>query len=177
MIREAAQRPRTHAWRAGLAVLCGALTSCGSLSLTSLFPSSRGAIEPENYSASLTRKEAPVGSLSKEVSAPPKTAGPNSAKPPAAKTPVVTISPGASPIEDSAIKRQAEETVDEAVQKLGGVDRSKLSADSATDYDVVSAFIKRARGALQEQDFVRAQSLAEKAKVLAGQLASRSAGP
>jgi hypothetical protein len=73
---------------------------------------------------------------------------------------------------DSTAQQQAEQAVNEASIKLASVDRSKLAGGKAGDYDAAAGFVKGAQQALKEQDFLRAQSLAQKASALASQLAS-----
>jgi uncharacterized protein (DUF885 family) len=82
-----------------------------------------------------------------------------------------------NPAEQAASRQRAEQAVDKAVKRLATVDRSKLSGQDASDYDVIAGFIKDAQRALREQDFVRAEGLARKAQVLASQLGSRPPSP
>ena len=107
------------------------------------------------------KKKAPTATVEKEAD----------------KTPVLSLAPGPDPAGQPTAKQQAESAVNDATRQLATVDRSKLAAQRAADYDLVTGFIKGAQEALSENDFVRAESLGEKASVLARLLATNGAAP
>jgi uncharacterized protein (DUF885 family) len=89
--------------------------------------------------------------------------------------PVLSLAPPADSAQQQATKQRAQNAMDDATRKLATVDRSGLEGQKATDYDLASGFIKDAQDALRENDFAKAESLAEKAAVLAGLLANAGA--
>jgi outer membrane biosynthesis protein TonB len=56
---------------------------------------------------------------------------------------------------------------------LNRVDASRLSADARTQYDAAKSFIRQADAAVRAKNLVFAKNLAEKAQVLAAQLAPK----
>ena len=69
------------------------------------------------------------------------------------------------------MQQDAQKALDRASESIANIDRSRLNEQRAGDYDVVQGLIASARQAMDEKDFLRAQKLANKASVLASQLA------
>jgi len=61
-----------------------------------------------------------------------------------------------------------------AADVLNRVDYRKLNADVQLQYDTAKSFIRQAEDALKNKNLVFAQTMADKAVTLAGQLAPRS---
>jgi hypothetical protein len=100
---------------------------------------------------------------------PPRRARPHpSAKP----SPVLTLNPTGSLTDNGSDQHAAEQTIDHAQKMIAKVDRSRLTQDRIGDYDAVVGLISGAQEAVRESDFVRAESLAHKASLLATQLAT-----
>ncbi len=93
------------------------------------------------------------------------------------KTPVLSLAPGPDPLAKQPRSSRLRAPLTTPPGRLATVDRSKLAAQRATDYDLVTGFIRGAQEALGENDFVRAESLGEKAAVLARLLAANGAAP
>jgi uncharacterized protein (DUF885 family) len=90
--------------------------------------------------------------------------------------PVLSLAPPTDSAQEQATKQRAQNAMDDATAKLATVDRARLEDQKATDYDLATGFIKAAQDALREDDFAKAESLAEKAAVLAGLLANAGSG-
>lgn len=89
-------------------------------------------------------------------------------------------SPGATVIttgETAQRHKEIEETLKRVESRLVAINRKTLNSQDAADYDRIQAFVAAARSALQEQDDLRAHSLAEKAARLASQLSGRVSNP
>jgi hypothetical protein len=105
-------------------------------------------------------------------------------QPPVADEPVAAATPAPSsavPIPKPTVtlaggpsKERAQHLLDETEAKLAKIDRSSLSADSATTYDQANSFLQAGRRAASETDYVAATGLAEKAAVLAAKLVASS---
>lgn len=89
--------------------------------------------------------------------------------------PVLSLAPGPDPPGQQSAEQHAETALDEATSKLATIDRSKLDGPRVNDYDLVAGLIKSAQEAMRESDFVKAESLGEKASVLARLLATKGA--
>ena len=100
--------------------------------------------------------------------------------PEASPTPMAESSPATTVIttgESVDRGKDIEQTLAAVEKRLSAIKRSTLDSQDAADYDRIKAFIADARSALQEQDDLRAHSLAEKAARLAAQLAGRVSSP
>lgn len=88
------------------------------------------------------------------------------------EAPVLKLGPAESPspTPDVSAREQVQQSVDAASKRLAMLDRSELHGQEATDYDLLAGLVRGAQQALKEQDFLRAQSLADKASVLAARL-------
>jgi|GEM_PF-2634169 hypothetical protein len=82
----------------------------------------------------------------------------------AAAAPTVTLA-------DANISRvRVIETLNQAEAKLSGIDRQKLDGTDAVTYDQAEGFLRQARKAADENDYVAAWGLAHKASILADKL-------
>ena len=100
--------------------------------------------------------------------------------PEASPTPISESSPAATVITtggSSQRRKEIEQTLTGVEKRLSTIKRSTLNSQDGADYDQIKAFIAAARSALQEQDDLRAHSLAEKAERLTAQLAERVSSP
>ena len=167
--------------------MCLALAACGTLQKIPLFranpaptptaqplPKSTPTPSPQPTSSetSADQRKHHVRQAKAKKTAPTPTA---TVEKEADKTPVLSLAPGPDPAGQPTAKQQAQSAIDDAAKQLATVDRSKLAAQRAADYDLVTGFIKGAQQALSENDFVRAESLGEKASVLARLLATNGA--
>jgi len=79
---------------------------------------------------------------------------------------------------ESAVERKdIEQKLAEVQGRLAAINRAQLKSGDETDYDRIKSFIAEARGALKEQDDLRARSLVDKAARLATQLEGRVSSP
>jgi len=104
-------------------------------------------------------------------STPTPSATPLAQQTPAAAATVITTG------ESAAEHGQLESGLKQVEQRLAPINREKLSAEDAEDYDRIESFIAEARSALQEQDDLRARSLVEKAARLTIELTGRLPPP
>jgi hypothetical protein len=102
---------------------------------------------------------------------PTPSATPMAQQTPAAAATVITTG------ESAAEHEQVEYGLKQVEKSLAPIQRQKLSAQDAEDYDRIVSFIAEARSALQEQDDLRARSLVEKAARLTTELTSRIPAP
>jgi len=102
------------------------------------------------------------------VFAPP----PPKAPPPRPKsvTPPPVLSPQMGQAEEEHQRQEADGKIQKAEQTVQQVDQSKLAKDQQETYATVRSFIGNAKEALSAHDFVRANTLAEKAQLLADDL-------
>jgi hypothetical protein len=146
---------------------------CGPIYLNSLF--GRGA-QPAPAAPPPAPTAARVAPQSTVVVAKPKPSpSPQSVKHPVEPVPILSLAPASDTTPDASSSERAHQEVEAAARQLAAVDPSKLSGRNAADYRLVDGFIADAQRALRDQDFVKAESLAEKASALASQLASRTA--
>jgi hypothetical protein len=146
-------------------VACTAVPACQTLSLNSLFHPSVPPARPAEIQGHPTTTVPPASRATTGESL-------QAAKPARqiTRAPVLKLAPAENPAASISAREQAEQTVSDASKKLAMLDRSKLQGQEATDYDLLAGFVKGAERALKEQDFLRAQSLAEKASVMAARL-------
>jgi len=153
--------------------LCVALPACDALQGISPFrsqpaptPSAQAATptpSPQPTAATEVRKHRRTLAKAKPKATQPETA------------PVLSLAPGPDPAGEQSAEQHAESVLDEATSKLATIDRSKLDGQKVNDYDLVAGLIKSAQAAMRESDFVKAESLGEKASVLARLLATTGA--
>ena len=79
--------------------------------------------------------------------------------------------------ESAHAQGEIEQTIKGVEGHLASINRARLNAQDAADYDQIKGFIADARTALKEQDDLRAHSLAEKAARLTTQLMGRVGSP
>jgi hypothetical protein len=84
------------------------------------------------------------------------------------------LAPQVSPAEQNRLKLLAMTRIDGAEQILRRVDARKLGPDQQQTYGTAQSFVAKAREALAEADYERAFNLADKAEVLATDLARSS---
>ncbi len=65
---------------------------------------------------------------------------------------------------------QVLEMLNQANAKLSRIDRGKLDGTNAVTYDQAEGFLRQARKAADEKDYVAASGLAHKASILADKL-------
>jgi hypothetical protein len=101
---------------------------------------------------------------------------PAAAPPETQPPPPVTLrlAPVRTPSELSADRKAAVDLIDQATVNLRSIDRSALSDPDSADYDRVAAFIRDARAALREEDYLAAHGLARKAWLLSSELGRRN---
>jgi hypothetical protein len=81
------------------------------------------------------------------------------------------LSPRATPEEERRLTRLTNENLASAEQLLKEIDGRRLSAEQQNTAQTVQSFIAKAREALGTNDVARASTLADKARVLADELA------
>lgn len=82
--------------------------------------------------------------------------------------PTVTLSGG------NASRQHAEKLLNEVDSRLTKIDRAKLAGPDLAVYNQANGFVVSARRALEDQDYVVASSLAQKASTLTGRLPNGS---
>jgi hypothetical protein len=154
--------------------LCVALPACEALQRLSPFRS-QPAPTPSAQAAAPTPSARPTAAAAKVekhrrtvATAKPKATQPDMA-------PVLSLAPGPDPPGEQSAEQHAESVLDQATKELATVDRSKLDGQRVNDYDLVAGLINSAQAASREGDFVKAESLGEKASVLARLLATTGA--
>jgi hypothetical protein len=153
------------------AALCVALPACEALQRISPFrsqpaPTPSAQAATPTPSAQPTPAETEVKKHRRTIArAKPKATQPDTA-------PVLSLAPGPDPGGEQSAEQHAQSVLDEATSKLATIDRSKLDGQKVNDYDLVAGLIKSAQAAIRESDFVKAESLGEKASVLARLLAT-----
>ena len=105
---------------------------------------------------------------------PPRPGTPAPAPPPLpADTPPPVLSPVLSAVDEQRLRAEAQQKIDGAEQRLRQVDQAKLASSQQDSLRTVQSFLDKAREALQAQDVQRAYTLADKAYLLADELARR----
>jgi outer membrane biosynthesis protein TonB len=95
-------------------------------------------------------------------------------KPPAAEEPARPPTTLTTPAENDAdLERGIRNTLDRANNDLNRVDYRTLNADAKAQYDYAKRFIRQAEDAIRAKNLVFAKTVADKAAVLATQLAGR----
>jgi hypothetical protein len=74
---------------------------------------------------------------------------------------------------EGEVERTIRATLIRAASDLNRVDAARLSTDARTQYDTAKSFIRQADAAVRAKNLVFAKNLAEKAAVLAAQLAPK----
>ncbi len=159
--------------RLALLVVAACLGLTGCATITSWFapttPPAR-AEEPEERA----RRAAPPLTSSPPRAAPPRPSTPPPAPPPVpADTPPPVLSPVLSAVDEQRLRAEAQQRIDGAEQRLRQIDQAKLASSQQDSLQTVQSFLDKAREALQTQDVQRAFTLADKAYLLADELAKR----
>ena len=92
---------------------------------------------------------------------------------PTATSNALRLRPAVTSAERAAQRRRGLHLIDEASTTIDGIDRAKLNARDGDDYDQVRNFIQDALEHMKQEDYLAAESLAQKASLLAKQLMSR----
>ena len=74
---------------------------------------------------------------------------------------------------EGEVERQIRATLTRATSDLNRVDAARLTVDARTQYDTAKSFIRQADAAVRAKNLVFAKNLADKAAVLAAQLAPK----
>jgi outer membrane biosynthesis protein TonB len=74
---------------------------------------------------------------------------------------------------EGEVERAIRATLTRATSDLNRVDAARLNADARTQYDTAKSFIRQADAAVRAKNLVFAKSVADKAAVLAAQLAPK----
>ena len=83
------------------------------------------------------------------------------------------LSPVLSAVDEQRLRADAQQRIDGAQQRLRQIDPAKLASSQQDSLRTVQSFLDKAREALQAQDVQRAFTLADKAYLLADELARR----
>jgi outer membrane biosynthesis protein TonB len=122
--------------------------------------------EPEPAPAAAAPKPAPKPAAPKPQPAPP--AAPAAAQAP--PSPADTRQLQTSAATSAATERNTRDLLARAARDLGRVDYARLSTDGRVQYDQSKRFTEQAHQALRDQNFVFAETLADKAATLAAEL-------
>jgi hypothetical protein len=87
--------------------------------------------------------------------------------------PPPVLSPVLSAVDEQKLRSDTQHRIDGAAQRLRQIDTAKLASGEQDSLQTVQSFLEKAREALQAQDFQRAFTLADKAYLLADELAKR----
>ena len=102
----------------------------------------------------------------------PETPTETPATPPATASPVPPLrTPGAA--EGAEAARQVRDAMDRTLKLLESVDYGKLSNERKANYEAAKRFITQAEDAVKANNYVFAKSLADRAEMLAKELAGR----
>jgi hypothetical protein len=99
---------------------------------------------------------------------------PEQPKPPEeTRSPATTTLQTTTADREEALERRIRASLKTAADVLNRVDYQKLNGDVQLQYDTVKSFMRQAEDALKTKNLVFAQTVADKAVTLAGQLAPR----
>ena len=87
--------------------------------------------------------------------------------------PPPVLSPVLSVVDEQKLRNDTQHRIEGAAKRLGQIDTAKLASGDQDSLQTVQSFLEKAREALQAQDFQRAFTLADKAYLLADELAKR----
>ena len=162
-------------WRVGLAGAVAAIVVAvsGCASIDSLFsppPSPPAKKEP---ALAPVKKEPEPAPAKKEPPAPPlPTKEPEPAPP--KKEPEVTppvLAPQVGKQDEEQLRRDAGTRMQRAEVLIGRIDEKKLTKDQQEQFLTIQSLLKNAKEAIEAKDLARASNLAEKARILAEELA------
>jgi type IV secretory pathway VirB10-like protein len=152
-------------------VACLGLTGCATIK-SWIAPSTppAGAQEPKERAG----RAVPPLTSSPPRAAPPRPITPAPAPPPVpADTPPPVLSPVLSAVDEQRLRAEAQHRIDGAERRLRQIDQAKLASSQQDSLQTVQSFLDKAREALLAQDVQRAFTLADKAYLLADELAKR----
>lgn len=159
--------------RLALLVVAACLGLTGCATIKSWFAPSTppaGAEQPEERA----RRAAPPPTSSPPHAAPPRPGTPAPAPPPVpADAPPPVLSPVLSAVDEQKLRAEAQQRIDGAEQRLRQIDPAKLASGQQDSLQTLQSFLDKAREALQAQDVQRAFTLADKAYLMADELARR----
>jgi hypothetical protein len=159
--------------RLALLVVAACLGLTGCATIKSWFAPSTppaGAEEPEERAG----RAVPPLTSSPPRAAPPRPSTPAPALPPVPPdTPPPVLSPVLSAVDEQRLRAEAQQRIDGAEQRLRQIDQAKLASSQQDSLQTVQSFLDKAREALLAQDVQRAFTLADKAYLLADDLAKR----
>lgn len=159
--------------RLALLVVAACLGLTGCATIKSWFAPSTppaGAEQPEERA----RRAAPPPTSSPPRAAPPRPGTPAPVPPPVpADAPPPVLSPVLSAVDEQRLRAETQQRIDGAEQRLRQIDPAKLASGQQDSLQTVQSFLDKAREALQAQDVQRAFTLADKAYLLADELARR----
>jgi hypothetical protein len=128
--------------------------------------------KPSGQKASETKAPEVVPDEVEEAKPGQPTAPPPETQPPPPIT--LRLAPVRTPSELSADRKAAVDLIDQATVNLSSIEPSSLSDPYGADYDRVAAFIRDAREALRQEDYLAAHGLARKAWLLSSELSRRN---
>ena len=132
------------------------------------------AIPEEGKNAGTTRARRPAAPRPPEATVGAVGGGSSTSAPAAPDTArAASVVPQLSSEEAKALEKSSREQIDTALQKLAGIDATKLDADKLRKLEIARGFLKDAVDARTQQDWMRASQLATKARVLADELTAR----
>lgn len=159
--------------RLALLVVAACLGLTGCATIKSWFAPSTppaGAEEPEERA----RRAVPPLTSSPPRAVPPRPSTPAPALPPVpADLPPPVLSPVLSAVDEQRLRAEAQQRIDGAEQRLRQIDQAKLASSQQDSLKTVQSFLDKAREALLARDVQRAFTLADKAYLLADDLAKR----
>ena len=83
------------------------------------------------------------------------------------------LSPQADQQQEDRLRRDAAARIERAEQIIKQIDQTKLAKQQQDTFSTIQSFLAKAREAISIKDFQRAYNLADKAKLLAEELAKR----
>ena len=173
-------------WRVGLvgAVAAIVVAVSGCASIDSLFsPPPPPPVKKEPAPAPVKKEPEPAPAKKEPPAPPPPTKEPEPAPPPPKKEPEpappkkepeVTppvLAPQVGKQDEEQLRREASTRIQRAELLIGRIDEKKLTKDQQEQFLTIQSLLKSAKEAVESQDLTRASNLAEKARILAEELA------
>jgi len=173
-------------WRVGLAGAVAAIVVAvsGCASIDSLFsPPPPPPAKKEPAPAPVKKEPEPAPAKKEPPAPPPPTKEPEPAPPPPKKEPEpappkkepeVTppvLAPQVGKQDEEQLRREASTRIQRAELLIGRIDEKKLTKDQQEQFLTIQSLLKSAKEAVESQDLTRASNLAEKARILAEELA------
>lgn len=154
-----------------VAAACLGLTGCATIKswFAPSTPPARAEVPEER-----ARRAVPPLTSSPPSEAPPRPSTPPPASPPVpADAPPPVLSPVLSAVDEQRLRAEAQQRIDGAEKRLRQIDPAKLASSQQDSLQTAQSFLDKAREALLAQDVQRAFTLADKAYLLADDLAKR----